>query len=167
MIDSNDIIKGSGPMTPTRAGDMPYIKILDLAYSGEYTKAELTARLNVNGGLMDHYGTADTRELLDLANNGDQYAALVYRALAYQNAKYAGAMAVALKGQVDAIILTGGVTRGKAFTDIMKEYIDWIGEVIIMPGEFELEALAAGALRVMHGQEQAKTYTGTPVWNGF
>ena len=167
MIDSNDIIKGSGPMTPTRAGDMAYMKIVDLAYSGDYTKKELTARLNVNGGLMDHFGTADTRDVLKLANEGDPYAALVYRALAYQNAKYAGAMAVALKGQVDAIILTGGVTNGKAFTDIMKEYIEWIAEVVIMPGEFELEALAAGALRVIHGQEQAKTYTGVPVWNGF
>ena len=167
MIDSNDIIKGSGPMTPTRAGDMAYMKIVDLAYSGKYTKKELTARLNVNGGLMDHFGTADTRDVLKMANDGDEYAALAYRALAYQNAKYAGAMAVALKGQVDAIILTGGVCNGKAFTDIMTEYISWIAEVVLMPGEFELEALGAGALRVMRGEEAAKTYTGVPVWNGF
>ena len=115
MIDSNDIIKGSGPMTPTRAGDMAYMKIVDMAYSGEYTKKELTAKLNVNGGLMDHFGSADTRDVLNLANEGDHYAALVYRATAYQNAKYVGAMAVALKGEIDAIILTGGVTNGKAF----------------------------------------------------
>ncbi len=167
MIDSNDIIKGSGPMTPTRAGDMAYMKIVDMAYSGEYTKKELTAKLNIDGGLVDHFGTADTRDVLKLANEGDKYAELVYHALAYQNAKYAGAMAVALKGQVDAIILTGGATNGKAFTDIMTQYIAWIAEIVIMPGEFELEALAAGALRVMRGEEQAKTYTGVPVWNGF
>ena len=69
---------------------------------------------------------------------------------------------VALKGKVDAIILTGGVSYGKAFTEIMTEYIDWIAEVVIMPGEFELEALAAGALRVMLGEEEAKAYTGIP-----
>ncbi len=167
MIDSNDIIKGSGPMTPTRAGDMPYMQIVDMAYSGDYTKKELTDKLNVHGGLLDHFGTADTRDVLKLANGGDAYAALVYRALAYQNAKYVGAMAVALKGRVDAIILTGGVSNGKAFTDIMTEYIGWIAEVVLMPGEFELEALAAGALRVLRGEESPRTYTGIPVWNGF
>ena len=167
MIDSNDIIKGSGPMTPTRAGDMPYMSIVDMAYSGSYTKEELTQKLNVAGGLMDHFGTADTRDVLKLATDGDAYAELVYRATAYHNAKYVGAMAVALKGQVDAVILTGGVTNGKAFTDIMLEYISWIAEIVLMPGEFELEALCAGALRVMRGEEEAKTYTGVPVWNGF
>lgn len=167
MIDSNDIIKGSGPMTPTRAGDMPYMKIVDMAYSGAYTKKQLTDKLNKEGGLMDHYGTADTRDVLKLAREGDKCAETVYRGMAYQNAKYVGAMAVALQGKVDAIILTGGVANGKAFTDIMQEYISWIAEVVIMPGEFELEALSAGALRVMRGEEHAKIYTGIPVWNGF
>ncbi|SHH59032.1 butyrate kinase [Sporobacter termitidis DSM 10068] len=167
MIDSNDIIKGSGPMTPTRAGDMAYMKIVDMAYSGDYTKKELTDKLNKNGGLMDHFGTADTRQVLSLAESGDKYAALIYDGMIYQNAKYVGAMAVALKGKVDAIILTGGVSNGKYFTDKMTEYIGWIAEVVVMPGEFELEALAAGALRAARGQEPPKLYTGIPVWNGF
>lgn len=167
MIDSNDIIKGSGPMTPTRAGDMPYIKILDMAFSGEYTKKQLTERLNKDGGLTDHFGTTDVRDVLKLADAGDRYADVVFRGMVYQNAKYAGAMAVALKGRVDAIILTGGISNGKRVTDLMKEYIGWIAEVVVMPGEFELEALAAGAIRVMRGEEQAKVYTGAPVWNGF
>jgi butyrate kinase len=167
MIDSNDIIKGSGPMTPTRAGDLPYAKVIDLAYSGEYTKKQLTDRLNKNGGLTDIFGTAEVRDVKKLAAEGSRYAQMYYEGFIYQNAKYAGAMAVALKGKVDAIILTGGIANDKDFTAKMKEYLSWISEVVVMPGEFELEALAAGALRVMRGEEQPKTYTGTPVWQGF
>jgi butyrate kinase len=167
MTDSNDIIKGSGPMTPTRAGDVPYMKILDMAYSGEYTKRELADRLNNRGGLMDHFGTTDLRGLLKRADAGDKYADAVFRGMVYQSAKYVGAMAVALMGRVDAVILTGGIANSEAFTDLMKEYVGWIAEVVVMPGEFEMEALAAGVLRVMRGEEEAKLYTGVPVWNGF
>ncbi|MDR0838229.1 MAG: butyrate kinase [Oscillospiraceae bacterium] len=167
MIDSNDIIKGSGPMTPTRAGDLPYAKVLDLAYSGEYTKKQLTDRLNKNGGLTDIFGTADVRDVMKLAEQGSHHAQIVYEGLILQNAKYAGAMAVALKGKVDAIILTGGISHSADFTGKMKEYLSWIAEVVVMAGEFELEALGAGALRVLRGEEQAREYTGVPVWDGF
>ena len=167
MIDSNDIIKGSGPMTPTRAGDVPFAKIVDLAYSGEYTKKELMELLNKNGGLVSHFNTANFLEVFQKIESGDEYAKLVIDAMAYQNAKCVGSMAVALKGKVDAIILTGSISRSKYFTDTMTEYMGWIAEVVVMPGEFELEALAAGAIRVMRGEEQAKNYTGIPVWNGF
>lgn len=167
MIDSNDIIKGSGPMSPTRAGDMAYMKIVDMAYSGTYTKKQLTDKLNKNGGLLDHFGTADARDVRKLRHSGDQYAEIVFRGMVYQNAKYVGAMAVALKGRIDAIILTGGMSNGQDFTDLMTEYIGWIAEVVVMPGEFELEALRDGTLRVLRGEEQPKTYTGIPVWNGF
>jgi len=167
MIDSNDIIKGSGPMTPTRAGDLPYIGVIDLAFGGEYTKKALVERLNMDGGLTDHFGTADVRDVMKLVDDGDKYAEVVFHAMNYQVSKYVGAMAVALKGKVDAIILTGGIANGKSITDMITDYIGWIAEVIVMPGEFELEALAAGAVRAMRGQEELKTYTGVPIWNGF
>ncbi|MCL2366718.1 MAG: butyrate kinase [Oscillospiraceae bacterium] len=167
MIDSNDIIKGSGPMTPNRAGDLPYIGVIELAYSGAYTKKELIDRLNKDGGLTDHLGTAEVRDVMKMANEGDHYAEIVFRAMNYQIAKYAGAMAVALRGKVDAIILTGGMSNNVCLTDMVKEYIDWIAEVVVMPGEFELEALAAGAVRVMRGVEAGKTYSGEPVWTNF
>ena len=167
MIDSNDIIKGSGPMTPTRAGDLPYIKVLDLAYSGEYTKNELTEKLNISGGVTDHFGTADLLDIENRAIAGESYPKIVFDGMIYQNAKYIGAMAIALKGRVDAIVLTGGIARSKYLTEKIKEYAGWIAEIVIMPGEFELEALAAGAVRVMRGEEELKTYTGIPVWDGF
>ena len=167
MIDSNDIIKGSGPMTPTRAGDLPYMGVIELAFSGKYTKKELSDRLNKDGGLTDHFGTADSLDIENRAADGDKYAEAVQNGMIYQNAKYIGAMAVALKGKVDAVILTGGISNSKLITGIIEDYVGWIAEVVIMPGEFELEALASGAVRVMRGEEEAKTYTGIPVWSGF
>ena len=167
MIDSNDIIKGSGPMTPTRAGDLPYAAVIDLAYSGKYTKKELTDRLNKNGGFIDHFGTDDARAILKRMNEGDEYAGIIYNGMLYQISKYIGAMAVALKGRVDAIILTGGLSYNQHVVDFITDYAGWIGKIVVMPGEFEMEALAAGALRVSQGREEAKIYTGEPVWTGF
>jgi len=164
MVDSNDIIKGSGPMTPTRAGDLPYAAVIDLAYSGEYTKRQLTDKFNKDGGLTDHFGTAEVRDVLKMIEDGDKNAEVVLHGMFYQIAKYVGAMAVALKGKVQAVILTGGISNSVYLTGLVKEYIDWITEVVVMPGEFELEALAAGAVRVACGEEEAKTYTGIPVY---
>lgn len=167
MIDSNDVIKGSGPMSPTRAGDLPYMKVLDMAYSGDYTKKQLTEKLNQQGGLTDHFGSSDMRDIIKLAQSGDKNPDMVFRAMAYQNAKYIGSMAVALRGRVDAIILTGGIANNKPFTDLIAHYADWIAEVVVMPNEYELEAMSAAALRVLRGEETPKTYTGDPVWNGI
>ena len=76
-------------------------------------------------------------------------------------------MAVAMKGKVEAIILTGGLSYSKYLVDFVSDYVGFLGEIVVMPGEFEMEALAAGALRVVTGVEEAKTYKGEPVWNGF
>jgi len=167
MTDSNDIINGSGPMTPTRAGDLPYMKVIDLAYSGEYTKKELSDKLNKHGGLISHFGTSSVREIMKKIENGDKYAELIIGGMIYQIAKNAGAMAASLKGEVDAIIITGAIADNAYFTDALTEYLGWITEIVVMPNEFELEALAAGALRIMRGEEMTKTYTGIPVWYGF
>jgi len=167
MIDSNDIIKGAGPMTPTRSGDLPYIGVIELAFSGDYTQKELVDRLNKNGGLTDHFGTPEIRDVIKMADDGDKYARVILGGMIYQISKYVGSMAVALKGKVDVIILTGGISNSTLITGKIKEYIGWISNVEIMPGEFELEALAAGAIRAMRGEEAIKEYTGLPVWSGF
>ena len=167
MIDSNDIIRGSGPMSPTRAGDLPYTAVIEMAYSGRHSKTELMDKLNVDGGLTDHFGTADVRDVVKMVEDGDKRAELVLHGMLYQIAKYVGAMAVALKGNVKAVLLTGGISNSGYLTGVIGEYIDWIAEVVVLPGEFELEALAAGAVRVMSGEEQAKIYTGIPVWEGI
>jgi butyrate kinase len=165
MVDSNDILNGDGPFTPTRSGSLPTIKIVKIAYSGKYTEKELTEKLNKNGGLIDHLGTADAREVEKRIENGDEYAKLVYDAMIYQIGKYVGCCACTLKGHVDAIILTGGISASKYVVNKLSEYVSWIAPIHVLAGEFEMEALAAGALRVMQGKEESLVYTGVPVWD--
>jgi len=168
MIDSNDIIEGEGPMTPTRAGALPTLPLLRLAYSGEYPDfPSLMLKLIKRGGLTAHLGTDDVREVEKMIRGGDEYAKMVLDTMVYQIAKTAGEMAVALKGKVDQIIYTGGIAKGNYVTDGLDEYLGWIAPSTKIPGEFEMEALASGCMRVLNGKEKAKTYTGVDVWTGF
>jgi len=100
-------------------------------------------------------------------DEGDRYAKLIYDATIYQIAKYIGACVAVLRGKVDAIILTGGISNEKYFTEELTGYISGFAPVAVMAGEFEMEALAAGAIRVLSGEEEAQDYTGSPVWDGF
>jgi len=167
MVDSNDVISGDGPMAPTRAGAIPATAIIGLCYSGKYTEKEMYGRITKTGGLVDHLGTSEVKEVLEDIKNGNDYAKLVYDAMIYQIGKNIGAYATVLRGEVDAIILTGGVARDTYLVEQITAMVSYIAPVKVYAGEFEMEALANGALRVLMGQEEAKTYTGIPVWNGF
>jgi len=167
MVDANDIIKGEGPMTPNRAGQLPSLDLAKLCYSGKYTEKEMKDRLSRTGGLMDHLGTDDAREIERRIAAGDRYARLVYEAMLYQTAKCVGAAAAVLKGDVQGIVLTGGMANSDYVTGFISGYVSWIAPVTVLAGEFEMEALAAGALRVARGQEVALDYDGIPVWTGF
>ena len=167
MIDSNDIANGDGPMAPTRCGSIPVKSVIQAAFSGEYKQEELMNRVIKSGGLVEHLGTADVQEILAKIESGDSYAKLVYDAMIYQIGKYVGSMAVSLKGNVDGIIFTGGISHDPYLTKRLKDLVDWIAPVTVMAGELEMEALAAGALRVLRGEEEAKEYTGIPVWKGL
>ena len=167
MIDGTDILTGEGPMTPTRAGAMQAVKIVNMAFSGEYTKDELIARLTKRGGFLDHLGTDDGREVRARIADGDRYAKLVYDAMIYQISKFVGQSAVVLEGKVDGIIVTGGMAHDSYLVSEVERQAGWIAPVTAVPGEFELEALAAGALRVLRGEEEALDYTGIPTFTGF
>ena len=167
MLDSNDIANGDGPMTPTRCGSIPVKDVIRECFSGRYTAEEMYRRVTKSGGLVDHLGTSDVQEVRRRMESGDRYAGIVYDAMIYQIGKYAGSMAVCLRGDVDGIILSGGIAHDSYLTEKLKELLSWIAPVEIMVGEFEMEALAAGALRVLSGKEEAKEYTGIPVWEGF
>ena len=167
MVDGTDILTGEGPMTPTRTGVMQAVKIVNMAFSGDYTKDELIARLTKRGGLLDHLGTDDGREVRRRIAEGDAYAKLVYDALIYQISKFIGQDAIVLEGDVDGIILTGGMAHDEYLTSEVARQCGWIAPVTAVPGEFELEALAAGALRVLRGEEEALDYTGIPTFTGF
>ena len=147
-----------GPMSPERTGGIALLLWTKLCYSGKYTKEEADKLICGKGGLYSYLGVTDCREVEKLIANGDKKAALVYEAMAYQVAKSIAEMSVALKGEVDGIILTGGAAHSKMLTDMVRDYAGHIGEFILMPGEDELGALAKGAERILSGEETAHIY---------
>lgn len=158
VIDVNNSLDGDGPFSPERVGGLPVGSLIDLCYSGKYTKEELRKRIVGKGGLVGYLGSNDTREVSKRVKEGDKRAELIYKSMAYQVAKEIGAGATLLKGYVDAIILTGGIAFDELFVNWVKEYVDFIGRVIVYPGEFEMLALAQGVLRVFKQGEVIKTY---------
>ena len=147
-----------GPMSPERTGGIPLLLWTNLCFSGKYTKEELDKIICGKGGLYSYLGVTDCREVEKLIDAGDSRAAEVYEAMAYQVAKGIAQTAVALKGKVDAVILTGGAAHSRRLTDMIKDYAGFIGEFVIMPGEDELLALAKGAERILEGKEEAHIY---------
>lgn len=166
MIDSNDIVNGDGPFAPTRAGSIPASSVVDMCFSGMYSEKEIREKIVKTGGLVSHLNTSEVLDVLAMIEDGHAYAKLVLDAMSYQIGKFIGAMAVALEGKVDAIILTGGISRSELITGDIKKMVDFIAPVEVNAGEFEMEALASGALRILRGEEKPKEYTGIPVWSG-
>ncbi len=158
IIEVNDALLGMGPFSPDRAGALPVGALVKLAFSGKYTEAELIKKLSRESGLKAYLGEADLRKVEERIENGDEKAKLYYEAMLYQIAKEIGACAVVLKGEIDGIILTGGMSNSKKLTDILLDYISFLGKVILVPGEFEMEALAGGAIRVLNNEESPKEY---------
>jgi len=132
--------------------------IIDMCFSGEYTREEMKQKMVGKGGVRAYLGTSDIEEVLRMINEGDEYAALVIDSMAYQTAKEIGAMVAVLEGRVDAIILTGGLAYSVRFTGAIKQRVDSLAPVHVYPGEDEIWALAGGALRVLRGLEKAKQY---------
>ena len=155
---TDDSSYDAGPMSPERTGGIPLILWTKLCFSGKYTEEQVEKLISGQGGLVSYLGVTDCRQVEDMIKNGDEKAALVYEAMAYQVAKAIGEMSVALKGKVDAIILTGGVAHSRSFTDMIKEYAGHLGPVVVMAGEKEMEALAEGAYRILKGEEKGRIY---------
>ncbi|SHH66751.1 butyrate kinase [Sporobacter termitidis DSM 10068] len=158
VIDVNDGISGEGPFSPERCGTVPLGPVIDMCYSGKFTREEMTAFLSKSGGMLAYLGTNDMRLAEKYIRNGDDYAALVMDSMAYQVSKEIGAMVAVLEGRLNAIILTGGLAYSHRFTASIKQRVDQIAPVITYPGENELAALAEGALRVLRGEENVKEY---------
>ncbi|MGR2781349.1 butyrate kinase [Bacillus subtilis] len=158
VVDVNNGLHGEGPFSPERAGTVPAGDLVDLCFSGEYTKEEIMKKLVGTGGLLGYLGTNDAVKVEQMIQGGDEKARFIYDAMAYQVAKEIGAASATLKGEVEAIVLTGGLAYGKSFVSAIRSYIDWISDVLVYPGENELQSLAQGALRVLQGEEQSKQY---------
>ncbi|MEG2421961.1 MAG: butyrate kinase, partial [Oscillospiraceae bacterium] len=155
MLDTNGIINGEGPMAPTRSGEVPAIDMVELCYSGKFSKEEMKLRVTKSGGFVDHLGTSDVRQVRQMIADGNRYAAMVYSTFQYQVAKQVGAMAAVLRGDVDAIVLTGGIAHDDVLCQNLSDRLSFIAPIIIRAGEYEMEALCTGAERVLSGQEEA------------
>ncbi|GGJ78076.1 butyrate kinase [Anoxybacillus voinovskiensis] len=163
VVDVNNGLDGEGPFSPERAGTVPAGDLVSLCFSGEYYREEIMKKLVGQGGLVGYLGTNDAVKVEKMIAAGNEKAKLVYSAMAYQVAKEIGAASAVLAGKVDAIVLTGGLAYGKGFVKEIADRVNWIAEVIVQPGENELQALAEGALRVLRGEEKAKDYPGNVV----
>ena len=157
-IDVNNALDGDGPFSPERSGTLPTGQLLQACYSGKYTEKEMFKRLAGKGGMVAHLGTNDGREVEKRILAGDEKAELVLRALAYQIAKEIGGAAAALKGDVRAIAITGGLAYQRRLTNWIEEAVRWIAPVMVYPGEDELQALTEGGLRVLRGEEKPLDY---------
>lgn len=147
---------------PERCGRLQALPLIELCFSGKYTRREMLKKVRGNAGLRAHLNIADARQVERMIAAGDAHAALVYEAMASTAAKSIGDLATVVCGQVDRIILTGGVAHSKRLTGEIARRVSWIAPVELMPGEFELEALAAGALRVLRGEEEPRAFIWKP-----
>jgi butyrate kinase len=156
MIDSNSIEEG--PFGVDRSGGLPVRALIKLCFSGKYTQEQLDRRVFGDGGLFAYLDTRDMIEVERRIDAGDREAARVFEAMVYQIGKEVGAMAVALKGKVDAVLLTGGMAHSNKVVTLLRDALNWIAPIRIYPGEDELQALAEGVFRVLNGEEQAKKF---------
>lgn len=152
VADVNNALDGDGPFAPDRAGSIPSSELIKVCYSGQYaTKEELIKYISSKGGLVAYLGTNSVQEIVERIEQGDQQARQVLEAMCYNIAKQIGAMAAAMKGRVDGILLTGGIAYNKPVVDFIEEYCGFIAKISVYPGENELESLMLNALVVLRG----------------
>lgn len=159
-IDVNNGLDGEGPFSPQRTGSLPPGQLIDLCFSGKYSKAELKKLNKGRGGLIDLLGTADLREVERRVDAGDAEAALVWSALCYHIAKaITGQLPVFEGATLDRVLLTGGMARSARLVEEITRLVSGLGcGVTVYPGENEMAALVKGALRVLQGKEEARQY---------
>ncbi len=157
IVDVNDA-SSDGPFSPERTGGLPLQPFIRLCFSGEHSESYMRTLVAGKGGLFAYLGTNSAREVEERIADGDEDARQVYEAMAYQIAKEIGAMATVLRGDVHAIVLTGGLANSKMLTRWIAERVASLSKVLVLAGEFEMQAMALGALRVLNGEEEARTY---------
>ena len=151
VVDVNNALDGEGPFSPERAGTVPSGQLVDVCFSGQYTKKQVKQMISGKGGLAELLGETDMITIDRKAEDGEEPYKSVIDAMMYTIAKQIGAMYVAMTGKVDAIILTGGIAHSDYCMDILRKQIDYLGEVVICPGENEMGSLAYNALGVLRG----------------
>lgn len=166
MVDGNMGADGEGAFTPTRIGSVPVLPLMDYMDAGHSTK-DVRLLCSRAGGFVSHFGTADSDAIHAKAEAGDPKASLVWRTMLYQVCKQIGEMAAVLCGEIDGILLTGGLLRFPDVLDTVRRHCGWIAPVTSYPGEMEQEALAGSVAKALRGDAPILTYSGKPVWSGF
>jgi len=159
VIDVNQALDGEGPFSPERSGTLPAGDVCAMAFSGKYTHEEMKLMFKGKGGFAAYLGTNDAYEVEKRCLAGDKEAIKIHDAMIYQVAKDIGAYATVLKGQVDAIILTGGIAYNPDFNRQIEERTSWIAPVVVYPGEDEMAALAMNGLMVIEKEIEPVIYT--------
>ncbi|HHW91614.1 MAG TPA: butyrate kinase [Firmicutes bacterium] len=158
VIDVNNALNGEGPFTPERSGTLPAGQLVELCFSGRYSKREIMAMLKGKGGVMAFLGTNDMQEVERRLEAGDGEAATVFAAMAYQISKEIGAQVAVLCGKVDAVVITGGIAHSQAMITAITKRVERFGPILVYPGEDEMLALAEGAVRVLVGEDSVREY---------
>ena len=157
-VDVNNAFDGEGPFSPERAGSLPSGSLIDLCYSGRYTKEELKKRISGKAGLAAHLGTVAIPEVEQRIASGDEHARLVLDAMIYQIAKSIAALSPVFYGDIDAILITGGIAYSDYVISRLKKRVGFLAPVHVYPGEDELEALALNALGALNGDLAIQTF---------
>ena len=158
VIDTNDALGGDGPISPERAGSVPGFPLVEMCFSGEYTKEQIKRKLVGKGGAVAYFGTNDFREIAARAEAGEEACAVFLKGFCVSVAKYVGALATVVGGKVDAIVLTGGIAHSKMIVDDIIERVGFIAPVVVYAGENELESLAENGYGIMAGEFDIKYY---------
>lgn len=159
IIDVNNALDGDGPFSAERTGSLPLRSVLDFCYSGKHTREEAQRLFIGQGGLYAYLGTKDGVEIGKRLEAGDEKTKMLIRAMAYQTAKEISSLGAVFSGEVDAILLTGGLAYMKPLTDLITERVQYLAPVHVFPGEDEMSALALAAEEVLSGELEAKEYT--------
>lgn len=162
MIDSNISFLGAGPFTPQRAGQLPASELIDLCYSGRFTREQLYEELTKRGGLQSYLGEYRLDVIEKNIQAGDDFARLIVDAMVYQIAKETGAMFAAAGCYIDAIAVTGGIIRCAYVRTELQKRVGRLAPVLIFDEPLEMEALAAGVLRVLTGDSEPHRYLWAP-----
>lgn len=158
IIDVNNGLNGDGPMSPERSGGLPVGQLVELCFSGQFTKAEILKKIKGKGGLTAYLGTSDAIEIEKRIADGDENARLIYSAMMYQVSKEVGALSTVLKGEVDGILLTGGLAYGNMVVEQITERIKHLGVVKVFPGEGEMEALAMNGFMALNNEIEVQEF---------
>lgn len=158
VVDVNNALDGDGPFSPERSGGLPAGQLVSWCFAPDADEKSIRRRITGSGGLLAYLGTASGLEIETRIATGDEAAREIHAAMAYQVAKEIGAMGAVLRGAVDAVVLTGGLMHDKTLADLITAQVGFLGNVLVYPGEDEMEALALAALRALEGQVDIRTY---------